>query len=161
MNKRMILFLVLATTIMLMPVVSIQAPQKKISCFVRATYDISNLKWVGYIVFPGETPAVYDITWYSQTARFVGHPGDVFPNHLEIFTETWEIKEGTTLLAEGYDKGIFSEDSWEFTINGKCENGYDDLAHLTSAQVHVRGIAWFEAGAFQLIGEMSFTGYGK
>ena len=145
-----------------MPAVSIKAPQKKISCFIRATFDDVAWEWQGYIVFPGETPAVYNITWYADTSpRFVGHNATVFPKHLEKFAETWEISDDDTVLANGTDKGTFSEDSWEFWMNGKVETAIADLADLTSAQVHIRGIAWVENGAFQLVGEMAFTGYGK
>jgi len=155
----MILFLVLATTILLMPVVSIKAPQNKISCSIRATYDDVAKEWQGYIVFPGEI--TYDITWFADPdPRFVGHTGTFFPKHLEKFVETWEISDGS-VLASGYDKGTFSEDSWKFWMNGKVETATADLAYLAGAQVHIRGIAWIESGAFQLIGEMFFTGYGK
>ncbi len=162
MKKKLIVILVLASTIMMVPTMSTQASNRPIRCFVWAEFDTDTWQWNGYIVFPGDPPEMYTLIWYADPeARFVGHPGDLFPRHLEKFYEHWEILDGGTRLAYGYDRGIWSEDSYEYSMNGKVTEAYGVLEYLMGANWRCNGIAWIDLeGDFQCIGEVKLTAYG-
>lgn len=154
--------IILATlfALLLIPVVIAQ-PNKALKCDCPIMFDVEQWAWVGTITIPdGET---YDIIFYADTdPRFVGHPteeGALFPRHLEQFEETWEIYDGETLLASGYDTGIFSSDSWKYNTVGKVEAAYGELAYLDGANVLGKGVAWIEEGIFYGEGVCTFAGY--
>lgn len=157
MRKKLILITIVATLMLLIPAVS-AAPKKVIRCYSRITFNAALWQWEGTIVLP---TGVCEIIFHADTdPRFVGHPAEIFPRHLEKFEEWWEIFDGTVGYASGYDWGIFSEDSWDYTMNGKVETASGTLAYLMGGKLHITGTAWIdEFGVFQGEGIIQFSGY--
>jgi hypothetical protein len=162
MNKKItaaLVCMVAILSVLLTPIALASAPA--IKCDWEITFDPVQWAWLGTITFPDESS--YSTIVYADTEpRFVGHPteeGSLFPRHLEQFYETFEIKDGDTVLATGYDEGIFSSDTWKFVMKGKVETAYDELSYLEGANMHIRGVAWIVEGVFFGEATVTFTGY--
>jgi len=156
------LFLATIIALMLIPTVLAQ-PNNALKCDCPIMFDVDQWAWIGTVSIPGS--GTYDIIFHADPApRFVGHPteeGSLFPRHLEQFEEVWEIYDGPTLLATGWDTGIFSSDSWKYTTMGKVEEAYGELAYLEGAVVLGKGVAWIVDGVFYGEGVLTFAGYAK
>ena len=156
--KKSIALLALVFTLVLIPTVS---AKKAIKCTHDITLNVPDWQWEGTITFPnGET---YEIIWHADTTpSFVGHPtepGSLFPRHLEQFFEWWEIFDGEDGYAYGYDKGIFSSDTWMYVMNGWVEDATGTLAYLAGGRMHASGVAEIIDGVFYGEGINTFTAY--
>jgi len=154
-RKKLVVLLILASLLMI-PTVS-AAPRKKVlRCSCSIKFNAVEWQWEGTIELPTGT---CDIIFHADPEpRFVGHPSDIFGRHLEKFHETWEIFDGDDGYASGYDWGIFSEDSWDYKINGKVEYATGTLAYLKGGKLHGTGTAWLD-DTFYGEGIIQFSGY--
>jgi hypothetical protein len=166
MKKKFIVFLILAN-LLLTPTVLAQ-PKRAIICTHDIKFNGDLAIWHGTVTFPNED--VYDLIWYIDlTPEFVGHKkSPVFPDgKVEKFSETWElyIPGGfdhedpdlgdlipADLVAAGWDKGVFSADSWKYVMNGAVTSVKTGgpLEYLEGARMKASGVA-----------ELSDTFYGE
>ena len=164
------LLLLFAATILAIPIVS-ATTTFPLFCVQKIKYDPTyggapNGAWVGTLRIPGSPSGKYDIDqWADSDPVWIGPPAYfgksevLFPGSLEIFHETWDLKDDDgTILASGYDKGYFDIEKRIWVVFGEVTWVLPDgeLEYLADLDLRVRGRVNFIKGVFSGSGLWKF-----